>query len=198
MARIVLFTAVIGSLAFAALAAAMTALSAYLPADLPADLLVLCEQRICWHTIIPGLTTIHDASARLKRERFVLAQRSPPFVISFDAPQHSRVTRASLMYYNSSTVDTLVVTLDEQFTLGDVITAAGSPDGMTHLGRDLLPAYHLGDGLLVVSTAAGELSPYAGGVQLLYTAPEAQNPLRAWHGFVPHWRYCQLEPGAAC
>jgi hypothetical protein len=157
-----------------------------------------CEGRLkpCWYGIVVQESTLGDAEAVFARLGYEqIGELGRQFL-------NSRTYRSSLagegctvvIYYSSLSQPISEITFNDcELLLGDMAAVYGTPDKL-HLrewGEGEWTYDHLG-------LSIGFSSDFA-----LYTSfdriimnPSFTNGALSfgWHGYAPHWRYCQLEP----
>lgn len=164
-----------------------------------------CETRPqpCWYGIVPGVTTIDEANATLANMGYV---RGPFFFYSL--PMNlvgavEQMPKSIYLRYSVAVPHAVIYSIalsDWDTTLGDLISVLGSPNG---LGggfsiRNPFLAYASPYGLLLVelNSMPARFSPAKVKVNyvLLTQYQQLADSLVGWHGFVPKWQYCSLEP----
>jgi hypothetical protein len=155
------------------------------------------EMRPCWNGIIPGQTTINET-------RQIMAFAGPGVTLFDD------LTESYTLYYILPQPSPLCVALfqmDQQVIrriqlqvcraadveVGDLTAILGLPRRLV-----MIPPQNLVYGYIAVN-GEGWRSPFQPDSQISFMnvlQPDyILQQLYAWHGFVPLWRYCQLEPG---
>jgi hypothetical protein len=150
----------------------------------------------CWNGIVPGMTTVDEM-------RQIMAYAGAGVTLS------EELTDSSLLYFippppspicmalfelSETLVERvqLLVCKEADVKIGDLTGALGLPQ---HLF--VVPPQNLVYGYITVN-AEGWRKPVSPTSQVSYInllqAPHITQRLFAWHGFVPTWRYCQLEP----
>jgi hypothetical protein len=146
---------------------------------------------LCWNGIVPGVTTPEEAY-RLLREVGVrsglgsLPQRarifshyltSPglPFLCALEIQVRNRIVVAIGLQYCP----------EVKLKVGEVAAVLGFPDRMFTRPRSLTYGVRAEQ-----HYAWWSVFDPVGSVHLA-----APSNMRRWRGFVPPWRYCQLEPG---
>ncbi len=164
-----------------------------------------CENKPqpCWYGIVPGLTTVDEASVILASIGYL---RGPFF---FFSPHLNLVGPVEQMpqgiYLRYSVTDTNAVIYsislsDWDVTLGDLMSVLGPSSGLGggYTISNPFLAYVNSYGVLLVEfySMPTEFSPTKVKVNyvLLTQFQRLADNLVEWHGFVPKWRYCMLEP----
>ncbi|MEO8612114.1 MAG: hypothetical protein ABI690_29725 [Chloroflexota bacterium] len=152
------------------------------------------EARPCWNGIIPGVTSINemhqimafagpgvalfDDLTESYSVYFILPQPSPVCVAMFQFDQHV-VGRIQLQICRTANV-----------RVGDLTTTFGMPQQLV-----VIPPQDLVYNHLAVNSKALNFQPYSPiSFMNVLELTQISQPFYKWHGFVPLWRYCQLEP----
>jgi hypothetical protein len=161
--------------------------------------LVACmgEDRPCWNGIIPGVTTIDET-------RQIMAFAGPGVTLFDD------LTESYTLYYILPQPSPLCVALfqmdqkvirrvqlqvcrEADVEVGDLTATLGLPQQLV-----MIPPQNLVYGYIAIN-AEGWRTPFQPHSQISFMnvlqPTYISQQLYAWHGFVPLWRYCQLEPG---
>lgn len=149
----------------------------------------------CWYGIVPGITLIGDAWSQLERLGYetggTLSDRSVRFV-SF-----KRLPKCAEIYYDheATRISSLILSCGT-LTIGDLMTLLGSPTNrLWHSEQDTdWPV----DRVMLGLAQVWPQSPFVpvGRIRLVRMAGVVAEAdlLQPWRGFLPRWRYCQLEP----
>ncbi len=159
------------------------------------------QPQSCWYGIIPGVTDANHAVTVLEglgytriQGGYELSDRVMPYRSEAEQP------RCADVYFGYRIIGVKTVVLYcMALRVGDVMTVLGSP-------RERISYGPLGEAWLydrvVVRLAAGwQQQPTAmiDHIRLLLDNAGYVKTAAPWHGFLPRWRYCQLEPDyAAC
>lgn len=154
------------------------------------------ESQPCWNGIIPGVTTIEQT-------RQIMAFAGPgvtlfddlteSYTLYFILPQPSPICVA-LFQMDQQVVGRvqLQVCRDADVQVGDLTGTLGLPQELV-----MIPPQNLVYGHIAVN-AEGWRTPFQPDSQISFMNVLRPNQisqnLYRWHGFVPLWRYCQLEP----
>ncbi len=157
-----------------------------------------CEQQIspCWYGIIPGITAIQDARKTLEALGYhrelagtELSDRLMPYRSLENMPGCADV----YFGYQVIGVKTIILWCME-ITIGELMTVLGQPEGRVDygpLGEDWVY------GQLTIRLKPGWWRVPDASVDHLRLVLDDEGYTRRakpWHGFLPQWRYCQLEP----
>jgi hypothetical protein len=150
----------------------------------------------CWNGIVPGMTTIQEMRAIMAYAGAGIAlfdDLTESYVMYFVPPQPSPL--CVILFQMDETIIARVqlqICKEADMKIGDLTTALGLPDRLI-----LVPPQNLVYGHIRVSTQ-GWRDPIVPDSRVSFISllrPTARRrPLFNWHGFVPEWRYCQLEP----
>ncbi len=153
----------------------------------------------CWNGIVLGDSNVRDASAILSQQGFSAVGSTSENDLIFRAGR--RDCWAAVTFFDRR-VTTLRFSGCEVIAVGDVMLALGAPQSMIATGG-------VGDWLrwhdnLIEAGITGTASARLALDTFSLDEPSGSVPSGTpWHGFVPFWRYCQLErvlyycPGAA-
>jgi hypothetical protein len=154
------------------------------------------EARPCWNGIIPGVTTIGET-------RQIMAFAGPGVTLFDD------LTESYTLYYILPQPSPLCVALfqidqlvirrvqlqvcrEADVEVGDLTATMGLPQRLV-----MIPPQNLVYGYIAIN-AEGWRTPFQPDSQISFMnvlqPTYISQQLYAWHGFVPLWRYCQLEP----
>lgn len=152
-----------------------------------------CIDRIqpCWYGIVPGQTTLEDAHQLIQwnQKASDTSASESRFYLDFpDTPEICRVVVDSL--------GQLIVWLkieycgDSPVQIGDVTALLGMPARM--LGADREMGYGG-----TQTNRFGWWSPFdhASAIDLVFMSSDPKPA--PWRGFIPRWRYCQIEADTA-
>jgi hypothetical protein len=153
-----------------------------------------CEDKPhpCWYGIVPGLTTQQDVYDLLNLWRIPRSSlRSVPqgWSLALTAPEASPycgatfvIQRGLLVQFELSPCYGANIRVGDLAALwaGEPIVTSLPPEDMIYGGASM----HVEDW--------PELSSRVRYIMLM--PPDADLPSYPWYGFVPRWRYCQLEP----
>jgi len=154
------------------------------------------ESQPCWNGIVPGVTTIQqtrEIMAYAGTGVTLFDDLTESYVLYFIPPQPSPL--CVILFQMDETVVARVqlqVCKEAEVKIGDLTAALGLPERLI-----LVPPQNLVYEFVSISTE-GWRAPIAPDSQVSFisllrpTAP--RRPWYTWHGFVPEWRYCQLEP----
>jgi hypothetical protein len=102
------------------------------------------------------------------------------------------------LWHSNNAIDALAVLYPTSMRLGDAIAVIGSPSGVSSFSEaENLLSLAYPDRSLRMTIIRSNPSLYEQAIAgFMLTTPEFISPplLTPWHGFVPKWRYCQLEP----
>ncbi|MBZ0288455.1 MAG: hypothetical protein K8I30_12635 [Anaerolineae bacterium] len=150
----------------------------------------------CWNGIIPGVTTSQET-------RQIMAFAVPgvslfddltdSYTLYFILPQPSPICVA-LFQMDQQVVGRvqLQVCRETDVQVGDLTGTLGLPERLV-----MIPPQNLVYGYVAVN-AEGWRTPFQPTSQIAFMnvlqPHQIGQSLYGWHGFVPLWRYCQLEP----
>jgi hypothetical protein len=154
------------------------------------------ESQPCWNGIIPGVTTIEqsrqimafagpgvtlfDDLTEIYTLYYILPQPSPICVVHF-VIDRTVVGRIQLQ-----------ICRDSALKVGDLTNTLGLPQNLVIVAPQNLVYAHVTVNTKGFDTPFRPDSPISF-VNVLQPA-QIKQQLFAWHGFIPRWRYCQLEP----
>lgn len=160
-----------------------------------------CEDKPqpCWYGIVPGVTTMGEAGKQLITQSFFrLASYTyiPPKEL-----EPCVIDLWSASGWETETVQRLTLNCSE-ITLGDIIFSLEEPQGLILEGYAFRTRYMR---LMVFGNTAIQ-SSYSSSKSILdkreqfiflyapnNTSLQETSSIRKWRGFLPVWRYCQLE-----
>lgn len=154
------------------------------------------QAEACWYGIIPGVTAIQDARKTLEALGYQrelagteLSDRLMPYR-SLD-----NIPRCADVYFGYQVIGVKTVILwCMDITIGELMRVLGAPDGRVSygpLGEDWVYSHltiRLKPGWWRVPDAAVDH------LRLVLDDEGYTRRAKPWHGFLPRWRYCQLEP----
>jgi len=160
----------------------------------------------CWNGIHPGQTTMHQASAILKRLGYELLPRDDdPGInvqLSYGATRPATFCQADLSgrRFRDLVVRELVLRACESLPLGRVLDRLGLPDSMLPIASTLI--FQEGQIIITLRLPICDMKPsphalirYINLSEIGINAEVIKQPADLpWHGFVPLWRYGQLYP----
>lgn len=150
----------------------------------------------CWRGIIPGMTDVKDATAILEGLRYTRTQRGYELsdrVLPYRSQDES--LRCIDLYFGYRIIGISTVVLHcMNLRVGDVMTVLGTPQARVSYGT--LGEAWLYDRVVVRLGAGWQRQPMAmiDHIRLLMDNAGYIRAAAPWHGFLPRWRYCQLEP----
>lgn len=155
-----------------------------------------CEEKPqpCWHGIVPGTTSFDTARQLLSRYGYTNERALDQITTVFDAPAGSNLTSVNLIHQGNQ-LWMVGLYPRARLSLSTAISVLGSPDGMVANRPHVVTGLAYGPKVRVAlyESAPGRISPFAAHIKYVTLTSEPVDVL-PWHGFVPVWRYCQLEP----
>ena len=153
------------------------------------------EPQPCWYGIVPGKPIAEETLAFVGRYR-VEFPSNPGAPLTFGTSDTDCNVGITLKD-DGQQVEYFFVEGDCNLQLGDVLTALGHPDYLIQadLRFNRAPMLMYRDGMQIWPDSCCHLSVYSHVGQMFltsFTVPASPPP--KWHGFIPIWRYCQLEP----
>ncbi len=161
------------------------------------------KPRACWHGVVPGVTTTEDSIRLLNDANFTSASDQ---VLHWQNIVFSTTLMDVTIYQQRSIVAFIDITFRENVhvQLGDVMTVIGSPTQMDlnipRRGQSSVVVDKLwfGDEILV------DVENFPSGMSIASYKRTSRITLfdstahvsDRWHGFVPGWRFCRLEPAS--
>jgi hypothetical protein len=144
-----------------------------------------CEGRPqpCWYGIMPGVTTEAEAETLMQ----VIPSDPSIFSSSITYSTYNTAGDKRLVYQIS-----ILFRPSERVSLGEVMAVLGSPEWM-----DVDTIYIVPDeNILYKSGISAKVESIRTPFSPVYkiSLHQGQIPYQNWHGFLPRWRYCQLEP----
>jgi hypothetical protein len=151
----------------------------------------------CWHGIVPGSTSLDAARQILARHGYHNERALDQITTVFDAPEGSSLTSVNLIHQGNY-LWMVGLYPHTGLSLSSALAALGSPDGMVAIRPHDLMGLSYGQRVRVAlqEQSQSRLSPFAAQIKYVTLTSEPVEVL-PWHGFVPFWRYCQLEPSYA-
>jgi hypothetical protein len=153
-----------------------------------------CENKRqpCWYGIVPSITTLDEGDFLLKQVGYEHRDTYGDYFWYRDDSQGCPVT---VIHYNPDQI-IYAVTLERcTLKLGDIAASLGIPDFVGERKREqteiYVPVYNFQKYYIAYVTDFDAHVPVS--YVSLRRYPRADT-LHTWHGFVPLWRYCQLEP----
>ncbi len=149
----------------------------------------------CWYGIVPGTTTLHDVEVQTEKYDYKFGVGSTAWSINFVSDSH--VPPCVQMYFDSQTMLVSSIILScMNFRTGDIATILGQPDSrIWHTSEDTDWTY----GTIVARLSpAWTNSPFESALYIqLFDANQKNQQTHSqmpWQGFLPRWRYCELQP----
>src|SRR5262249_49669335 len=144
---------------------------------------------------VPGATNLHDVEQQTEKYGYEFGVGSTVWSINFVSSTH--IPPCVEMYFDSHTalVSSIVLSCTS-IRAGDLAVILGQPDSrIWHTSEDTDWTY----GAIVARLSpAWTNSPFDSAMYLqLFEAANAGQNVHSqmpWQGFLPRWRYCQLEP----
>lgn len=149
----------------------------------------------CWNHITPGITSMEEAHNRLVESGYRV-RRSPSFrsgeTIFVAAVEPCQIWVSQ----RDNIVNDIWLRYCDAIWLGNVMSIFGIPEGLAF--RPWGDTYLLYRETLVTVQVPAWSSAFEPVFSLLLWSREDRPPeeVSAWNGFVPLWRYCQLQPAA--
>ncbi len=150
----------------------------------------------CWMRLTPRGSTVSNADVVLTSIGYIVDPASyQEGVVSYlpvDPPQQCVVE----VHYIGSVIEMLILKNCPDIRLGDVFAAAGTPDSVFASGNALAFANFTVIAAVEGDRCRGWLSPYSRvtTLRLVSTERALQDTRRPWRGFMPYWRYLQVQP----
>jgi hypothetical protein len=145
-------------------------------------------ERYCWHGVVQRRTSVEEGWALLAGIYQLPSSALSPLDSDPDSPQCSVV-----FFYEHVTINRISVKCRD-LRLGDWLLRFGSPGGVS-LDQHWL--YYLESGRRMRVRFSGALRPYTPIDEFSFPLPFAfHDPMFAWSGFAPRWRYCRNTPEA--
>lgn len=149
------------------------------------------EQSSCWYGIVPGLTNEIDALNQMQQagSRQVYPTPRNPDYLYFSLPAPYSACIAAFRVEDEIVREGRILICNAaNMRLGDVLAVWGwEQDMLSTPPHDL--TYQM-----VSINADGWPQPYTRVSNINLLGDSHESPRFRWHGFVPRWRYCQLEP----
>lgn len=148
----------------------------------------------CWHGIVPGKTSLDTARQILALNGYSNERALDQITTVFDAPAGSSLSSVNLIHQGSY-LWMVGLYPRAELSLSSALAALGSPDGMVATTPHVVMGLAYGQRVRVALQEASQrrISPFAARIKYVTLTSEPVTVL-PWHGFVPFWRYCQLEP----
>ncbi len=149
------------------------------------------EMPSCWYGIVPGLTTASEALTLMTRAGAVqvFPNQLNPAYLYFSMPAPYSACIAAFQTKTEMVVEgRILVCFTADMRLGDVLALWGWQGDMVST-----PPHDLTYDLVSIN-ADGWPAPFTRISNINLLADAHSGPRFRWHGFVPRWRYCQLEP----
>lgn len=148
----------------------------------------------CWHGIVPGKTSLDTARQILADNGYSNERALDQITTVFDAPADSSLMSVNLIHQGSY-LWMVGLYPRAELSLSSAISALGSPDGMVAIRPHVVMGLAYGRRVRVALQELSQrrISPFAARIKYVTLTSEPVDVL-PWHGFVPFWRYCQLEP----
>lgn len=190
MIRLVLACALISMVVFALLNAASVVLGRRQPphpalAGFKTD----CGRQPCWYGVRPGLSSVNEARLML-RERGLHPTRTGSVYLYYTGVAGCDFDLASS--YPSDEISSIHVQKCSHLRLGDVLVTLGLPEGLhTASSRRFWILFAGGR----VALQARDLPSWSAHAQVtdVWLIDSRLIIRHPWRGFVPRWRFCQLE-----
>lgn len=152
----------------------------------------------CWYGILPGKTTIAEASAIIEGLGYSLEQTMPSGGRGFYAADGTP-ERIFMYSYDAVNVNALLLNYARaKLQVGDALNFFGIPrsvffDPITGHGL-AYPAVHLDLRLEWPSLRQQVWTIWLSDGDMTLSGGEGSAVETDWRGFAPFWRYCQLDP----
>lgn len=191
MFRLILALACVSVGAFALLGAAAVAVGRSQPIHPAlAGLYDGCARQPCWYGVGPGLSSVNEARLKL-RERGLQPSQSGSVYLYFTAVDGCDFDIASS--YPSDEVSSIHLQKCSRLRLGDVLAAVGLPDGLHAASNRRFWILFAGGRIALLARDLPAWSAHAP-VTDVWLIDSRLMLRHQWRGFLPRWRYCQLEP----
>jgi hypothetical protein len=156
-----------------------------------------CENKPqpCWFGIMPGVTTVEKAQYRLLMLGYHYAIDN-----WYAAPEGSNMCNVHLTFDKDIPAKPYIYSLEMNecvtMVLGDLMLGLGGVKGVL-IGAGGGLFLKMRDTILIQTNAfdPGWKSPFIkfGSINILNEDPNSPEVYFKWHGFIPKWRYCQIE-----
>lgn len=150
----------------------------------------------CWYGIVPGQTILSVAEQTVIQQGYQTRINHSDRSIEFTGNDVNDFGRI-ILWRSEGHVEAVSLLYPTYMRLGDAMAGLGVPSGISSIfhAESLGLAYP--DETFSITSNWNTVSPYEQAtIAFLLTIPSINSPppLRPWYGFVPKWRYCQLEP----
>jgi hypothetical protein len=157
----------------------------------------------CWYGIVPGVTSLEDAQAFLDdATTYTFSSKRTLNITHYWRYEASGLCALTLVEFNAIVREIGLRCREVKVVVGEVYAVVGTPNFvMPDLENIYL--YHPGQGIFYITTGGMSddglmLVGVENEIRSLALRSEAPRGLDgftfAWHGFIPFWRLCQLEP----
>jgi hypothetical protein len=158
-----------------------------------------CEDKPqpCWYGIVPGNTMTKEAEIILTDLEYIadVAETRTIYVRNEDFTP-SLVYIDQSRRYPSGIVAGIIIELKERVQFADIMLMFGSPSHLV-MGYGSM-AVSFQDELVYAHSlkypATSRPNPFMTVTSVTLSAFSLTPMLETWHGFIPLWRYCQIEP----
>jgi hypothetical protein len=156
--------------------------------------LAVCDL-ICWKDIEPGVTTRDQAQRLLVAAGYPnLLIDHPSYKMFFLTTNSPYICRMALGFKQGTVVSLLLEYCENaRVQIGDIASILGIPERVIY-ARFREKAYELIYASGVPLSTMDRWSLFNRVRRLNIQTVGDNSAVFAWHGFVPRWRYCQLEP----
>jgi hypothetical protein len=153
----------------------------------------------CWYGIVPGVTTHDDAVQTLNEKDFLSSESiiAFPHMIAYENFNTENACSLLIPVQNDELYH-LMFLCDHVLQVGDMFEIFDTPGEAVDFGYG---SFTLSYGQLIHVVRSNRLSLYdyvteihLYSLPILPLAPYDGPTQHRWHGFLPLWRYCQLEP----
>jgi hypothetical protein len=157
-----------------------------------------CEDKPqpCWYGIVPGQTDLPIAEQTVIQQGYQIGQNQSDRSIEFIGNEVNDFRRI-ILWRLEGHVEAVSLLYPTYMQLGDAIAVLGVSFGISSIFHAETIGLAYPDETFSITLDWNTISLHEREtIAFLLTAPYVNSPppLRPWHGFVPKWRYCQLEP----
>ena len=152
----------------------------------------------CWFGIVPGIADLSFSEHTIIQQGYHRIEGNSDYSVGFTGDQNNDFDKV-ILWHSSGVVDAVSLLSPTNMKLGDAIALLGKPSGViSFLDAKNFVGLTYPDQNFSMAIVRSNASLFEKAITGFFLATPAFNSpslLTSWHGFVPKWRYCQLEPG---
>jgi hypothetical protein len=157
-----------------------------------------CEDKPqpCWYGIVPGVTNLPVAEQAIIHQGYQIGSNFSDISFEFIGNENEEFGKV-ILWRSENYVESISLLYPTHMRLGDALAILGKSSGVSSIFHDDTVALAYPDETFSITSYWNKVSYHErDSVAFLLTVHSVNPPppLHPWHGIVPKWRYCQLEP----